>query len=697
MRHRLGALLRRLGSSTKTSLAAVGLGTTVYLSNDLIQYRKLKGNKKNNVKNVLVLPFHRMKIVEHKKSSPFSKLSSLSSGDKMMEVEIHELVDMIHNAANDPSIHSIYATFGHGFGFKCGGFAHIEEIRDAIRVFNESHRRHKNGRGERNEEIESPIIKRSYAFADTFDNPIDSANKEYFLASAFSQIYLQPRGNIHLYGVSLQNIFLADSFKKYGLKASVFRHGIYKNAGSIFTDNAYTKAHLENSRAIAQSINNVMYEKISESRRFPKEFNRLWQAVHDYGTMSADNAQEIGLVDQLPQVNPLYDLVKISSGDGENLNVLKTKWSALTGTFDGNKLIDFSSYKQLLLKQKAWDEQKTKLYQTLKHMKDRSTAFEGLVRAFGYDPKYFGFDKESVDTIYSKPTTDKIAVIHVNGTIRDKTAKQVSRALREIKDDKTVKCIILRIDSPGGAVTASETILEECKDSDKPIICSFSNLAASGGYYISTHADKIFSSPTTLTGSIGVLSLKFDATEFAKRHGINAGFVSSSSHAQTFNLLQPLTKETRRNLERFVDRVYWYFKKIVAEGRNLSTKEVNQVAQGRVWTGIQAKEIGLVDELGGFDRALNYAKDKYASENAQVLTYPKQKSLGETLFKIRDYDMTQSESIQNFILSDLMKSIVTGFEDLGQVSVLSQNHVTLCMDEKSAVEMILQEAFYGDL
>ena len=698
MRHRLGAIFRRLGSTAKTSLAAVGLGTSLYLSYDLNQYRKLSGTKENHLKNVLVLPFHRMTIVEQKKPSPFSKLSSFSSEDKIMEVEIHELVDVIHKAANDPNIHSIYATFGHGFGFKCGGFAHIEEIRDAVRIFNESHRRHKNGRGERNDESESPIIKCSYAFADTFDNPLDSANKEYFLASAFSQINLQPRGNIHLYGVSLQNIFLADSFKKYGIKASVFRHGIYKNAGSIFTDKDYTKAHLENNRALVQSINNVMYNKISESRRFPKEFNRLWQAIHDYGTMSADDAQEIGLVDQLPHVNPLYDLIKIGRGDGENIDALKTKWSALTGTFSANNLIDFSSYKQLLLKRRAWDKQKIKLYQTLKHMSDRSTAFEALVRAFGYDPKYFGFDKESVDHLYSKPSTDKIAVIHVNGTIMDKTAKQVTKALREIKDDKTVKCIVLRIDSPGGAVTASETILEECKDSDKPIICSFSNLAASGGYYISTHADRIFSQPTTLTGSIGVLSLKFDATEFAKRHGINAGFVTSSPHAQTYNLLQPLTNEKRKNLERYVDRVYWYFKKIVAEGRNLSIKEVNQVAGGRVWTGIEAKEIGLVDELGGLDRALNYAKDKFASENAQVLTYPKQKSFVETMFKNSNtsHEMTPSESIKNVIFGEWMKSIVTGFEDMGLISFLSHNHVTLCMDEKNAIEMILKEAFDRD-
>lgn len=697
MKHRFGAILRRLGSSTKTCLAVIGLGTTVYLSDDLIKYRKLNGTDENKSKNVLVLPFHRMKIVEHKKSSPFSMLSSLSNENKTMEVEIHELVDMIHHASNDPSIHSIYATFGHGFGFKCGGLAHIEEIRDAIRVFNESHRRHKNGRGERNDESESPVIKRSYAFADTFDNPIDSANKEYFLASAFSQVYLQSRGNIHLYGVSLQNIFLADSFKKYGLKASVFRHGVYKNAGSIFTDRDYTKAHLVNSRAIAQSINNVIYNKISESRRFPKEFHRLWQAINDYGTITADDAQEIGLVDQLPPVNPLYDLIKIASGDSENIDILKTKWSALTGTFHSNKMIDYTSYKQLLLKRRAWDQQKTKLYQTLKHMSDRSTAFENLVRAFGFDPKYFGFDEESVDTIFSKPTTDKIAVIHVNGTIMNKTAKQVSKALREIRDDKTVKCIILRINSPGGSVTASETIFEECKDSDKPIICSFSNLAASGGYYISTYADKIFAQPTTLTGSIGVLSLKFDATEFAKRHGINAGFVTSSPHAQTFNILQPLTNESRKNLERFVDRVYWYFKKIVAEGRNLSNKEVNQVAEGRVWTGIEAKENGLIDELGGFDRAINYAKNKFASENAQVLTYPKQKSFVETLIKTGVNDMTQPESIKSSILGNLMSSIVTGFEDLGDISILAQNHVTLCMDEKSAVEMILEEAFYRDL
>lgn len=683
------SLLRRLRSPARKILATSGLGFVFYVALEINDYQKLRSSSRE--KNVLVIPFHRMNIVEQKKIPLISALTSFSEDEKSMVVEMQELVDTIHNAASDHGIRSIYATFGHGFGFKCGGLAHIEEIRDAIRVFNESHRKHGDGRGESTTSDES-IVKQSYAFADTFDNPLDSANKEYFLASAFSQICLQPRGSLHLYGLSIQNLFLADTFKIYGLKATVFRNGPYKNAGSIFTDSKYTKAHFQNNLALINSINKVIYDKISDSRRFPKDINHMWNAIHNYGTMTADNAQEIGLVDHLPNVNPLYDLVNVEDTDDIHMESLKKKWSNLFHTFTANKMIEYSEYQSVLQRKKKWHNRKIRLYQTLKHMRDTSSAFESLLNVLGCDTKYFGFDKSSVDTIYSKPSTDKIAVIHVSGTIIDKTAKSLSKSLREIKGDDKVKCIILRVDSPGGSVTASETIAEECKDVGKPIVCSFSNLAASGGYYISTHADRIFAQPTTLTGSIGVLSLKFDASVFAERHGVHTGSVTSSPHANTYSLLQPLTYEAKLNLKRSVDRIYWYFQKIVGEGRNLSPKEVHDVSQGRVWTGIEAKENGLVDELGGLERTISYAKKKFSSENAEVLVYPKHKTFLEAFSKMFEEQTQSVKTSSQSSLHSLLLAASDGISDIGKLSFFAPSYITLCMDEMSALESILEYA-----
>ena len=370
------ALLRRLGSKAKTSLAVVGLGTTLYAAKEAKEYNDiyLKPNKiqeGGEEKQILVLPFHRMKIVEQKKqtfslSSFTAKLSDPDSG--ILEVEVRELVDIIHAAAEDPNIVALHGTFGHGFGFQCGGYAHVEEIRNAIRVFNESHRRHYEpddiGRHEDNEEKKAPFCeyqastKYSYAYADTFDNPMDSGNKEYFIASAFSQIHMQARGNLNLFGVSMSNVFLADALKKYGLNVHIFKHGQFKNAPNSLTETGYTNCHFENTRAILDSINETIYSAISQSRSLPRGFNNsVWRNIHDYGTMTADNAREIRFVDHIPSINPIFDLVDMNKVEDEKKSdTLREKWKDLLQFhhFQADRQISLAKYSKLLQKKTQW-------------------------------------------------------------------------------------------------------------------------------------------------------------------------------------------------------------------------------------------------------------------------------------------------------------------------------------------------------
>jgi len=612
-----------------------------------------------------------------------------------VEVEIRDLVDMIHAAASDPDIVALYGTFGQGHQFQCGGYAHVEEIRNAIRVFNESHRRHdkKSGDGDgskdgsRDGEEVLPTQKFSYAYADTFDNPTDPGNKEYFLASAFSQVHMQPRGNMNLFGVSMSNFFLSNFFQNHGVKIHVHKHGKYKNAPNSATETGYTRAHRENTMAIVESINNTVYASIGQSRQLPLVFNgKVWKDIHSFGTMTADNAQEIKLVDHLPSIDPFSDLVAVNASRVGESDKLRQKWKSILENqpaFQGSSFLNMSKYSKILKKRKKWQEVKGKWFRKVDFGASRSTATEVLLNCMGYSSPYFFFDKKDVEDIYSKRSGEKVAIVHVTGGINDGVAKKVVKALREVKLDPNFKCVLLRVDSPGGAVTASETILEECKDLSIPVVCSFSNLAASGGYYVSAQSDKIFAQPTTLTGSIGVFGVKIDASEAFRKHGIEFDSVASGGHALTNSLVEPLTRQMEMNLNRNMDRIYLYFKGIVSKGRNMSMEETEKVAQGRVWTGTEAREVGLVDEWGGLEKALSFCKKTYTSTGyADVVVYPKPMSFMEKLNRKPEINDIQ------YALQLLQGNISL---DEGILRRMAPENVYLTMDEESALQIALKQ------
>mmetsp|Transcript_25761 Transcript_25761/g.56492 ORF Transcript_25761/g.56492 Transcript_25761/m.56492 type:complete len:356 (-) Transcript_25761:1189-2256(-) len=340
LRHRMplmSGLVRRAGSAGKTVLAvagvfAIGSAALEYkLDQEISEARQRHSSSAgdNNGENtaeaekkkrqrVLVLPFYRIRIVEKKKQNVLTSiaptlLGRLSSDNTQpIEIEVHDLVQTIHEAAADPDIVGLHGIFGHGGGFSCGGYAHVEEIRDAIRVFNESHRVHR----EPNVEHKALVLPRngdpkySYAFADTFGG-LDSGNKEYFLASVFSHIHLQPQGDVNLFGVGMSVPFLRGTLDKYGVIAHVIKNGKYKNAANSLTEKGFTKEHKENTSAIVQSINDSICRSISQSRSFPQSFNkRMWESIYNYGSLTAANAKEIGIVDSLPVVDPLDSLYR---------------------------------------------------------------------------------------------------------------------------------------------------------------------------------------------------------------------------------------------------------------------------------------------------------------------------------------------------------------------------------------------------
>jgi protease-4 len=209
-----------------------------------------------------------------------------------------------------------------------------------------------------------------------------------------------------------------------------------------------------------------------------------------------------------------------------------------------------------------------------------------------------------------------------------------SRELRKLRQDENVKAVVLRVNSPGGSASASEVIQREIRliKKVKPIVISMGTYAASGGYWIAAYGDRIFAEPTTITGSIGVFGIQFDVKKLANDFGVTFDSVKTGKFADALTISRPKTPEEIAVLQRMVDWIYSEFVNKVAEARNLTPQRVEEIAQGRVWSGLQAKEIGLVDELGGLDAAVAFAAEKAGlGANYRLIEYPRQKELIEAI------------------------------------------------------------------
>ena len=248
--------VRRVGGRIKTSLAVVGFAAVAGL---YLEYKNITSSEKDDKKKkVLVVPFHRLQLVERKNQGFPSELSKfdIDKEDRVVEMEVRELVDLIHSAAMDPEIVALYGIFGHGSLLSKAGWADLEEVRNALRVFRQSHRRHP----EPNLSHQMRVIPRVeskplYAYADTFASLMDPANKEYYIASQFTHIHLQNKGELNLFGLLSEQFFLRGLLEKYGILLHVFKHGQYKNAPNMFTESRLNRAHRENVTNIVEGIN----------------------------------------------------------------------------------------------------------------------------------------------------------------------------------------------------------------------------------------------------------------------------------------------------------------------------------------------------------------------------------------------------------------------------------------------------------
>jgi protease-4 len=422
--------------------------------------------------------------------------------------------------------------------------------------------------------------KPAYVFAETFGE-FGPGNGGYYLATAFDRIYLQPSGDVGATGLIYEAMFVRGLLDKLGLTPEMDQRMEYKNAMNYYTDRSFNEPYRDVMESILDSHFGQLVQGIAEGRGLGDE---EVVALFDRGPFLGREALDAGLVDALAYRDEALDEVREAAGVEADL-VAPSRY--LTGAGRPNRRGT-----------------------TMALIEAHGTIMRGASR---YSP--------------------------LDGSVT-MGADSIAAALRAAVDDRRVKAIVFRVDSPGGSYVASDTIRREtirAREADKPVIVSMGNVAGSGGYFVAMDAEKIVAQPGTITASIGVTGGKFLTREFWGKLGITWDDVVSSDHSRMWTG----TYEYGPAHERFqatLDRIYDDFTGRVAEGRDLPLEEVLELAKGRIWTGAEAKELGLVDELGGVDVALRLAREAIGLEPdapVRIKRFPRRRSAWELLFAKR--------------------------------------------------------------
>jgi protease IV len=415
-------------------------------------------------------------------------------------------------------------------------------------------------------------------------------NPEYYLASACSQAWLLPTAPVTIHGMMAQALFVRGTLDKLKIVPEFYHIAEFKTATNMFTEKKFTPAHKEEVETLLRGIYAQYLTDVSEARGLPR-------------------AQFEDLVNRAP----------LSSNE------------ALS-----SKLVDRLAY---------WDEVQD-------HFKGRAGGWNpvSLARYRANAGDSFGFG-------------ERIAVVTATGLIVSGASQEtptggsvmggdsVAADLRRARNDSSIKAIVLRIDSGGGSAVASEVIRREVQlaKAEKPVVVSMSDVAASGGYWIAMDASKIVADPNTITASIGVLIGKFNVSGLLGMLGVSTDSVATSDNASLFSAQQNFTPAQRAYIERSLAETYGNFTKGVAAGRHMKVEAVDKIGKGRVWLGSQAKDLGLVDELGGLDRAIEVAKQLAhipAGQSMHIVRLPEEKTFWQMLVERRGEPLSDTRSVE---------------------------------------------------
>ncbi len=409
---------------------------------------------------------------------------------------------------------------------------------------------------------------------------VDLGEQEYYLSSVANTVVLNPMGTLEINGFSSQPLFYTGALQKFGIGVQVIRVGKYKSAVEPFVLKKLSPENRQQTQGLLGDLWIEFLSTVGKSRKITPQ--QLQAIANTQGELMASEARTRRLVDRVAYLDEVVADLK-----------------QMTGSTEEDK-----SFRQMTLTTYAKVE--------TKDLKKRSS-------------------------------NNKIALVYAEGEIVNGqgSGSQVggdsfARQMRQLRQDEDVKAVVVRINSPGGSATASEVIRREVEltRKEKPVIVSMGDYAASGGYWIATAGDRIFAEPNTITGSIGVFGLQFNVQKLANDNGITWDVVKTSRFADSATVSRPKTPQELAIAQRAVNQIYNQFLDKVAQSRKLPKQKVAQIAQGRVWSGQDAKQLGLVDEIGGIDRAVQYAAKQAKLENDWELEeYPKVRSLEQRILE----------------------------------------------------------------
>ncbi len=441
------------------------------------------------------------------------------------------------------------------------------------------------------------------AYAENMDT------RDYYLMSAASEVVLHPFGLIWMPGLASEPMFFAGAFEKLGIGVQVTRSGRYKSYAETYVRKELSPEAREATQKLIDDLWGEIRNQTAESRKLTPV--QLQGVIEQPQSQIGEVAVKNGLADRTAYWDQVLDDLKKRTGSDA----------------------DERTFKQVALRT---------------YLKS------------GGAPAHHG---------------GKIAVVYAEGVIVDGEGEETAeiggdrfaRELRGLRLDDEVKAVVLRVNSPGGSANASEVIQRELTllRQDKPVVVSMGSVAASGGYWISTSADRIFAEPETITGSIGVIGILFNVQDLSKKIGVSFDVVKTGKFADTETISRPKTEEELSSIQATVDWIYDSFITRVAEGRKLDPAKVREIAQGRVWSGVDAKRLGLVDEFGGLEAAIAHAASlAKVGTDYQLREYPGKKELGEVLQEL--FEETGDFMSRDTMAKELSRRVRTEWRALGQ-------------------------------
>lgn len=408
----------------------------------------------------------------------------------------------------------------------------------------------------------------------------DPTLRDYYLMSAADTLIMNPFGVLGLNGLASEGMFLGQALEKYGIGVQTTRVGKYKSAVEMFTRDSMSEPDREQVASLLNDVWDTVLTEIADSREI--DLQGLIDESDREGFFTAEEAVELGLTDEVAYFDEVID-------DLETI-----------GSYDDY----LESFRQV--------------------------ALSDYIEAKGFRQEQGLFS-----------SGNEIAVVYAEGDIVDGEgfpnqagADRISRDLRDLRDDPDVAAVVLRVNSPGGSAVAAEIIQREIAliQKSKPVVVSMGSLAASGGYWISASGERIYAEPTTITGSIGVWGLLFNFKKLANDHGVTFDGVKTAPFADIFTVAREKTPEEMAIIQEFTDFIYSQFLEKVSTGRDMPLDNVEAIAQGRVWTGQQAVEIGLVDEIGGLNDAIEHAAEvANIGDSWTIRQIPEKRNFSEAL------------------------------------------------------------------